>query len=295
MDSSAVDFEWYRSFIAVYREGTMTRAAKARLLTQPAVSQHVAALEAIVGRPLFQRLPRRMAPTDHGEELYTRIAPAVDLLEQTASAMPAIGAHADFVRLGGPAEFLSERLVTALGDSGFRWRFRFGDPGSLIGALNGGEIDLIVATQRLSSTGMDWTPLFEEALLPYGAAGATSMATRPPAIDESWLLRRDWIAYAGDLPLIRRFWRQVFGHRPTIDPVLVVPDLCAIRTAIEAGVGASVLPTYLVEDAVQAGRLEALWQPTKPVTNQLWLASRRSDRTNRRVVDALLEVAATVR
>jgi len=65
-----VDFEWYRSFIAVYRSGTVTGAAKARLLTQPAISQHIAALESASGHALFQRTPRKMIPTEHGKVLY---------------------------------------------------------------------------------------------------------------------------------------------------------------------------------------------------------------------------------
>jgi DNA-binding transcriptional LysR family regulator len=58
-----VNLEWYRSFVQVYRVGTVSKAAESLHLTQPAVSQHVAGLEATLGTPLFQRMPRRMVPT----------------------------------------------------------------------------------------------------------------------------------------------------------------------------------------------------------------------------------------
>lgn len=292
MVSSAIDFEWYRSFVAVYREGTVTRAAEARGLTQPAVSQHLAALEGIVGRPLFRRLPRWMEPTEAGEEMYTRIAPATDLLERASSGLPALGDRPEVIRLGGPGEFLTERLLPGLAASAFRWRFRFDDPVRLLADLEAREIDLAVVTQRVPSKGMDWTPLIEETFLPYGRDRPPSGVPDPAPAAEAWLLTQPWIAYAGDLPLIRRFWRHAFGHRPPIDPVFVLPDLRAVRMAIEAGLGASVLPTYLADDAARTGRVTVLWRPPHPVTNQLWLVSRRADRTNLRVVEAVAEAMA---
>jgi DNA-binding transcriptional LysR family regulator len=72
-----INFEWYRSSIEVYRVGTVSGAAQVLHLTQPAVSQHVAARESALGNPLFQRTPRRMVPTEAGQRLYTQIAGAM--------------------------------------------------------------------------------------------------------------------------------------------------------------------------------------------------------------------------
>ena len=71
-----INFQWYRSLIEVYRAGTVSGAAQVFHLTQPAVSQHVAARESALGNLLFQRTPRRMVPTEAGQRLYTEIAGA---------------------------------------------------------------------------------------------------------------------------------------------------------------------------------------------------------------------------
>jgi DNA-binding transcriptional LysR family regulator len=47
-----VNFEWYRSFIEVYRVGTASGAVQILHLTQPAVSQHIAALESALALSL---------------------------------------------------------------------------------------------------------------------------------------------------------------------------------------------------------------------------------------------------
>ena len=79
-----VDFEWYRSFLAVYQTGTATAAASERGLTQPAITQHVAALEAAIGEALFTRTARRMIPTERGALLYNHIVQAVETLEHVS-------------------------------------------------------------------------------------------------------------------------------------------------------------------------------------------------------------------
>ena len=72
-----INFEWYRSSIEVYRVRTVSGAAQVLHLTQPAVSQHLAARESALGNPLFQRTPRRIVPTEAGQRLDTQIAGAM--------------------------------------------------------------------------------------------------------------------------------------------------------------------------------------------------------------------------
>lgn len=78
-----VDFEWYRSFISIYKHRSVSEAAKTRLMTQPAMSQHLAALEAELGEKLFTRTTRKMVPTEKGKELYTQVVPLIEALEET--------------------------------------------------------------------------------------------------------------------------------------------------------------------------------------------------------------------
>ena len=61
--TSTIAWEWYRSFLGVLREGSLSGAARALDLTQPTVGRHVAALEAQVGQSLFVRTPAGLLPT----------------------------------------------------------------------------------------------------------------------------------------------------------------------------------------------------------------------------------------
>ena len=100
---------------------------------------------------------------------------------------------------------------------------------------------------------------------------------------ENWLRSQNWITYSEDLPIIRRFWRVVFGRRIDVNPKLVIPNLYGIRDAISYGFGLSVLPNYLCQSWIENQRLTLVLKPLKPVINQIWLAFRKSERQTQKV------------
>ena len=73
-----------KTFVAVAREGSITRASERLYLSQPAVSAHIKAIEDTLGLTLFARTPRGMALTGDGERLLAKA-------EQT------LGAHRELV------------------------------------------------------------------------------------------------------------------------------------------------------------------------------------------------------
>ena len=73
--------EWLRTFVAIYRTGSVTEGAALRNLSQPAASQQLRSLERSVGTPLFVRTPHGVEPTRPGRELYVSVADALDRLE----------------------------------------------------------------------------------------------------------------------------------------------------------------------------------------------------------------------
>src|SRR5215211_283774 len=64
-----MDLPKLRIFVAVARLGNFTRAAELLYLTQPTVSQQIAVLEAQLGTPLIERLPRQLRLTAAGTAL----------------------------------------------------------------------------------------------------------------------------------------------------------------------------------------------------------------------------------
>ena len=279
-----VDYDWYRSFLAIYQVGTVTRAAEERGLTQPAVTQHLAALEAVVGAKLFTRTARRMLPTERGRTLYSQVVGALEALDQVSlrlrrgmpSALPEL-------RLGPPREYFSVAALPQLSRAPVRLWTQFGPARVLLEALRDGELDLVIATERLNLHELEYRTLSEEQFVLVAGSAATPPCIQPTtakerATLEQWALGQAWVSDARDLPIIRRFWRQCFGTRPSIEPQLVIPDLVLLLEAVVGGAGLSVLPAYLCAAPLAAGRLLCVWAPVPPVTNELWVAYRVRDR-----------------
>lgn len=89
MSSVPIQWDHWRSFIAVVEERSLSRAARALQLTQPTVGRHIDLLEQAVGSALFLRAPQGMTLTDLGRELLPEaraMAAAAAALERTASA-----------------------------------------------------------------------------------------------------------------------------------------------------------------------------------------------------------------
>lgn len=84
MKSSDPDWNLYRSFLAVLREGSLSAAARSLALTQPTLARHIEALERAVGFELFVRSRMGLAPTEGALELRPY---AEQLAATTAAAM----------------------------------------------------------------------------------------------------------------------------------------------------------------------------------------------------------------
>ena len=231
-----VNLEWYRSFIEVYRVGTVSGAAQVLHLTQPAVSQHIAGLESALGQALFQRMPRRMLPTDEGKRLYTQVVAAIEKLE---SITPQLSSdEPQLVRMGSPQEFFAERVLNHLPQSeNLSYRVQFGLAKDLIQQLLAGQLDAVIATQKILRSELEYQLVHEENFwLVTSANTVIPISSDQLQADltslEQWLREQPLIAYGEDLPIIRRFWRVVFGRRLDTVPKLILPDLRMIRQAV---------------------------------------------------------------
>ena len=70
-----------QAVIAVYEEGSFTRAAARENATQSGISQHVAAVERALGLKLFDRASGGVTPTPAGQRYYKRCIDAVGRIE----------------------------------------------------------------------------------------------------------------------------------------------------------------------------------------------------------------------
>lgn len=277
-----VDLALLRTFVAVHRAGSFTRAAALLGLSQPAVTAQIRTLERQLGRPLFLRQARGVKPTSLGDELAYKAAPHLDALVEIAQCTLDVDSARRTLHLIGPPEFVSERALPALtgliGSERNRLALRasFGHAQDALESLAAGHHDLAISTARPRGALLTATALCDEEHVlvagPRWAAHITPGALRDegaPAMEDMPL-----VEVHESLPLIARYWAEVFDALPDASGMVIVPDLRAVLTAVTQGAGLAVLPRYLCTAALERGEVVALLDPPVPPLRTYFLVVR---------------------
>ena len=82
-----------RSFEAAGRHLSFSRAAEELFVSQAAISRQIRELEVLVGKPLFERLHRRVELTDAGRQLLGQLTRSFDDIDQRLSQIQADSAQ----------------------------------------------------------------------------------------------------------------------------------------------------------------------------------------------------------
>lgn len=267
------DLGLWRTFLAAHRSGSVSAAARMLGLAQSSVTTQLQALEASIGEPLFVRHARGIRPTARADEFAARLAGPLDAVADALGTRPA--AEQPIVRLGGAAEFLARVAMPALAPAvadGLRVTVTTGLADDLLEQLRVGSLDLVISAVRPRGRTLPSLPFFDEE---FALVASPSLGLAPsPHLSPDPLAEVPLLAYARDVPILRRYWRHTFGIRLEREPALVVADLRALAAAAVAGAGVTVLPTYLIADELADGRLVDLRGTDDPPINTLHLVRR---------------------
>lgn len=291
--SANVSWDALRAFVAVFRAGSFSAAADELGVAQSSLSDRIARLERGLGYPLLDRSPSGVRATDRGLELAARISDPVDALAHAAFRSQTTDAVGRTVFIGGPAEFLSEVVLPRLADrlpAGMQIAARFGLAEDLIDELRAGTIDVLVSAIPARGPDLSSEPIYDEefALVAHpGLAGRDA-----EDVDAIPLL-----AYGPELPIVRRYWRSIFGRRPSELRVRVLaPDLRSLLRLALGGAGMTVLPDYLVREHLASGELVILHSPEVAPLNTLYVVTRKSPNLAEPAIGAVRDaIAATAR
>jgi DNA-binding transcriptional LysR family regulator len=253
-----MDLPQLASFLRVAEEGSVTRAAAALHLTQPAVTQHVRALERELGVPLFDRTERGMRLTQPGETLRDYARRSLGLLQEARDVLGDLERSSQGrVVIGAGVTTSIFRLPDWLRQlqrehPGIDVTVRTGRSREIAALALAREIDLGLVTSPIQEPALTIAPLFDEEIV-LVAPPDHPLASGAHAVEE---LREH--------PLI--FFSRGSGFREYLDRALaaagVVPrvkmesdSVEAIKSFVEVGLGASFLPAGAVRAELGTGTL----------------------------------------
>jgi len=251
------DVRRLRSLCAIAEHGSLTAAAAALDFTQPAVSQHLAALEAEVGAPLVTRSRGGAELTAAGRLLVDHARVALDRLSLAElQVADLLGREQRRVRLAGHSSSLTRLIPLAVADlrrhlPGAEVTIREAGPPGALAALRRGDVDVAVTFRREGSEapeGVEEHLLLEEAM--YAVIPRGHPLAGEPQLDLAGLRDDDWVQGPSSTSpgLIREACRDA-GFEPRI--AFESDDSLATRGIVAAGLAVSLVPSLTRDDTAR--------------------------------------------
>ncbi|MEX6667200.1 LysR family transcriptional regulator [Pseudomonas sp. W2-17] len=266
-------------FVKVVDGGSMTAAARQCEMSTTMVGNHLKALEQRLGVSLLQRTTRRQNLTEFGLEYYRRCVEVLGLVNDSERmAEQAQTEPSGTLRVTAPPAFGAERLAPLLSD--FVQRY----PEIKVEVvLSNQTMDLIEhgfdAAIRLGtpeSSALIARPLQDYTLTICAAPPYLKRRGTPQTADE--LRDHDCLAFAypagDDWRAADKLWRLTGPEGVMEVPVsgsMIVNSTPALRQAVLAGMGVSMLPDVLISEDIASGKLVPLLQDYQPPSRTLWL------------------------
>ncbi|MFV0279881.1 MAG: LysR family transcriptional regulator [Rhodoblastus sp.] len=253
-----------RSFVEVYRQGSVSRAARELGLTQPAVSGHIASLEALLERKLFTRQPYGMRPTTIADELAQRVSKALDTAEGALAEVRARSSVlSGTIHLCGPSEILSDFIVDGLRRltaQDLAIKLIPSSDAASVELLIEGRVDFAFAIPAFDDPRIDHQVYSKEELVLVAAPPLADTIAQTGSL-AAGLASTPYLIYDPQRTLIE-IWLDYNGVKAVLGQELATaPDLRALRNFAASGLGWTVLPRYLAAPSLADAALREIAGP----------------------------------
>jgi DNA-binding transcriptional LysR family regulator len=279
-------------FVAVGESGSFSTAASRLGLPKSSVSRAIARLEAAMGVALVHRTTRHVALSTAGAALYERVAGHVRSIQQSLGDLPEREEQpSGRLRVTAPVDFGAAVMaeITA--------RFAARYPSVEVEArLTNQNLDLVAegidVALRISLRRLKDSTLTARKTCPITIqlfAAPSYLARRGTPRTPRDLEAHEWVKFRGAGPI------RLEGPGDTVSILprgrIEADEMAFVRGATVAGAGIAILPTFLADGEVAAGRLVRLLPKWNIFSGDLWIVTP-AGRTPRKVtafVDLVLE------
>lgn len=273
-----LDLHKLEIFIRVAREGSFSRAAETLLMTQPAVSQHMADLEAQLGATLFSRERRGVVLTAEGETLHGYTLQILRLLAEAENAVTDVRKLSNGQLAIGATPGLSIYLLPDY-IQGFRAQFpqisitlQTGTTGQILSELRAGRIAFGLIEGELDGV--------TQAQLGVLALEEVEQLVVVGPKHPWWQRQQLKLSELDGQPFIMRqansqtrIWLEqtLSGHHVQPKVSAEFDNVESIKRTVTLGLCLTVLPDYVVSHEVAAGLVHTIAVEDAPLQRTLKL------------------------
>jgi DNA-binding transcriptional LysR family regulator len=265
-----------RAFAAVARTQSFSRAAAALYVSQPAVSKHVASLEAELGMRLVVRRRTGTTLTPAGEMLADYVLRAEALLANAARAL-ASGGDADVGTLalaasGIPGTYVLPEVLAIFHERhpAVEVQFRLSTSGGTLDLVRAHAVELGIVGGLVVPPELEAEPLLEDEVVLVGPPVLGGRRLAPRDLEGlTWVSREEGSATRASVEAAR--W-QMGIHAVR---ALELPAWEAVKIAVARGAGISAISRLAIETELEDGRLVVLDVPKWRLARTISLVTAR--------------------
>lgn len=260
-----IEIRHIQVFLAVWKNRSFSRAAQEVHLTQPTVSGHIQVLEETLGVRLFDRGGKEVTPTKAGEILYpfARQILRLNLQAEREIAM-FLGQEKGSLDLGGsniPGQYILPGLIGRFKAKrpSIRVILRISDTAAIAAAVASGELELGMVGAVVQKKSLRFEPCFDDEMVLIVSPGHRLADCKKVSINnlasEPFILREK----GSGTRLASERALQAAGNLQLSDLQIVAEmgSTEAIRQAVRAGLGCSIVSRRAVKDDLEHGLLHA--------------------------------------
>ncbi len=275
-----MDFHQLKVFVEVVRQKSFSRAAESIFLSQPTVSAHIKALESEIGAPLLDRSQRELALTEAGKILFRYAQQLLGCKEEALAAIQEknhiIKGHLEIAASSVPGTYYLPGVLSSFSEIYPEVTFSvlMRDTRQVIESVRDFTYDLGMVGETGHLEDLSQCRLVEDELI---MVTPPIMKLQDVKIQESEQLKAHKHQYelpltnlssCVHLPFILRepgsATRLVFekaikkakGNHPRLKIIAYLEEQEAIKEAVKAGLGVTVISRKAVEDELRAGTLK---------------------------------------
>lgn len=260
-----VNLEWLRTFRAVYRTKSLSRASEILNISQPTVSQHIQALEVYVGQKLFTRKSKGVLETDEGKIINTLVSGSIELLEEAENKISRQFSKNKTVLTIGLSPHLYKSLFNhTLLELEEYVHIKFGTKQTLIKDVEENRLLYAIVPNGIPSFDMNCNQLFDQKLViayttDIDFSNLEKIYKNNIEEAEQVLINQTWFAHDTAFGYIKQFWMQNFDKkRPSIIANYVIPDEQDLLVQLSKMSGLTIATDSVVAPFVSKGLLKTI-------------------------------------
>ncbi|GBQ67910.1 transcriptional regulator [Ameyamaea chiangmaiensis NBRC 103196] len=275
-----MNIKFLETFLAVQRLRSFRLAAETSHISQAAVSNRIAALEAEFGCMLFDRRSREFILTDAGQRLIRHATEIVNAqaamrrdVQGSASApesirVGAVGsmAHAVMPAVSKAAQYLQPRLRIVL---------QTAESNDLLEALCEQRLDIVVARAGIDRPGLDSSLLCTFAMFWVGSGATLKLCELP--LRREQLLHLPLVSYSADSPAQRQLLAYLQVQDSSELQISHSDSLATLVQFVRHDLGVAPLPAAAVMDELARNEVHLIpsADALPPATYALYTRERR--------------------